>query len=60
MTNMMPYQILPSSMHGKKKYIYIYIKKSYKNNEFKIPFPKWNNIFDGWWINFCIKYLRLF
>ena len=44
MTNMMPYQILPSSMHGK---IYIYIKKSYKNNEFKIPFPKWNNIFDG-------------
>ena len=28
MTNMMPYQILASSMHGKKKniYIYIYIK----------------------------------
>ena len=26
MTNMMPYQILASSMHGKKKiYIYIYI-----------------------------------
>ena len=24
MTNMMPYQILASSMHGKKKYIYIY------------------------------------
>ena len=26
MTNMMPYQILASSMHGKKKNIYIYIK----------------------------------
>ena len=25
MTNMMPYQILASSMHGKKIYIYIYI-----------------------------------
>ena len=25
MTNMMPYQILASSMHGKKKNIYIYI-----------------------------------
>ena len=25
MTNMMPYQILASSMHGKKIYIFIYI-----------------------------------
>ena len=29
MTNMMPYQILASSMHGKNIYIYIYIYKSH-------------------------------
>ena len=39
------------------------IKKSYKNNNFKMPTPTWNEEFelpDGDGSYFCIRYSRLF
>ena len=37
---MLPYRTLAFTMHGKK------IKKSYKNNKFKISAPTWNEEFE--------------
>ena len=33
------------------------MKKSYKNNKFKVSAPTWNEKFE--WIIFCIRYSRL-
>ena len=33
------------------------MKKSYKNNKFKVSAPTWNETFE--WIIFCIRYSRL-
>ena len=42
-----------------KYYTWKNIKKSYKNNTFKLLAPIWR-IWITWWIMFCIRYSRLF
>ena len=50
---MLLYQILAHSIHGKK------MKKSYKNNKFKISAPTWHKRFElPDWSN--VRYSRLF
>ena len=41
-------------------YTWINIKKSCKNNKFKISTPTGWRIWITWWIKFYIRYLRLF